>query len=290
MIPYPSIDPVIFSIGPFHIGQFQIGPIQVRWYGVMYVLGFIASYFLIQKQERSKQIGLVGTAAQDLVFYLAIGLIAGGRLGYILFYEYNNIMAYIKNPIEMIATWHGGMSFHGGLIGCILAGWLFSRRRKMPFAALADSAVVSAPIGLGFGRLGNFINGELFGLPSNVPWAMVFPAGGPVPRHPTQLYEAFAEGLVLFIIMWTLRKKTFKDGTMVAFFFIFYGILRFIIEFFKEPDPQIGYLRTYFTMGQILCMAMIPVAVGLVLYLNRKEIRGEGAGVRAKRRGIRGKK
>lgn len=241
----------------------------------MYVLGFIASYFLIQKQERSKQIGLVGTAAQDLVFYLAIGLIAGGRLGYILFYEYKDIMTYIKNPLEIIATWHGGMSFHGGLIGCVLAGWIFSRRRKMPFAALADSAVVSAPIGLGLGRLGNFINGELFGLPSNVPWAMVFPAGGPVPRHPTQLYESFAEGLVLFIIMWTLRKKTFKDGTMVALFFLFYGILRFIIEFFKEPDPQIGYLLTYFTMGQILCMAMIPAAAGLVFYLNREWVRGE---------------
>lgn len=241
----------------------------------MYVLGFIASYFLIQKQERSKQIGLVGTAAQDLVFYLAIGLIAGGRLGYILFYEYKDIMTYIKNPLEIIATWHGGMSFHGGLIGCILAGWIFSRRKKMPFAALADSVVVSAPIGLGLGRLGNFINGELFGLPSNVPWAMVFPAGGPMPRHPTQLYESFAEGLVLFIIMWTLRKKTFKDGTMVALFFLFYGILRFIIEFFKEPDPQIGYLLTYFTMGQILCMAMIPAAAGLFFYLNRKGVRGE---------------
>lgn len=275
MIPYPHIDPVIFSIGPFHIGQFQIGPVQARWYGVMYVLGFIASYFLIQKQERSKQIGLVGTAAQDLVFYLAIGLIAGGRLGYILFYEYKDIMTYIKNPLEIIATWHGGMSFHGGLIGCVLAGWIFSRRRKMPFAALADSVVVSAPIGLGLGRLGNFINGELFGLPSNVPWAMVFPAGGPMPRHPTQLYESFAEGLVLFIIMWTLRKKTFKDGTMVALFFLFYGILRFIIEFFKEPDPQIGYLLTYFTMGQILCMAMIPAAAGLFFYLNRKGVRGE---------------
>ncbi|MFZ0929930.1 MAG: prolipoprotein diacylglyceryl transferase [Syntrophobacteraceae bacterium] len=260
MIPYPKIDPVLFSIGPIH----------VRWYGVMYVLGFIGSYFLIQKQERSKQIGLIGTAAQDLVFYLAVGLIVGGRLGYILFYEYNDLTAYIKNPLEIIATWHGGMSFHGGLIGCVIAGWIFSRRRKMPFAAVADSAIVTGPIGLGLGRLGNFINGELFGRPSNVPWAMIFPAGGPVARHPSQLYESLAEGLLLFIILWNLRKKPFKDGMMVGFFLIFYGIFRFIIEFFREPDPQVGFLLTYFTMGQLLCIAMIAAGVVLIFFLNRK--------------------
>src|SRR5208337_1269104 len=205
MIPYPHINPVLFSIGPVH----------VRWYGVMYVLGFIASYFLIQKQQRSKQIGLVGTTAQDLIFYLAIGVIVGGRLGYILFYEYNDFMPYIKHPLEIIATWHGGMSFHGGLIGSILAAWIFSRRRRMPFAAIVDSAVVTCPIGLGLGRLGNFINGELLGRPTDVPWAMIYPGGGPIPRHPTQLYEALAEGVLLFVIMWNLRKKPFKDGMMV---------------------------------------------------------------------------
>ena len=147
----------------------------------MYVLGFIAAYFLIQKQERSKQIGLVGTTAQDLIFYLAIGLIVGGRLGYILFYEYNDFMPYIKNPLEIIATWHGGMSFHGGLIGCVIAGWIFSRRKGIPFPALADSAIVTCPIGLGLGRLGNFINGELLGRPTDVPWAMIFPGRRPDP-------------------------------------------------------------------------------------------------------------
>ena len=260
MIPYPHINPDLFSIGP----------VRVRWYGVMYVLGFIAAYFLIQKQERSKQIGLIGTTAQDLIFYLAIGLIVGGRLGYILFYEYNDFMPYIKNPLEIIATWHGGMSFHGGLIGCVLAGWIFSRRKGIPFPALADSAIVTCPIGLGLGRLGNFINGELLGRPTDVPWAMIFPAGGPIPRHPTQLYESLAEGLLLFVIMWSLRKKPFKDGMMVAFFLLFYGIIRFIIEFFKEPDPQLGFLLGYFTMGQILCMAMIVASLLLMLYLNRK--------------------
>jgi phosphatidylglycerol:prolipoprotein diacylglycerol transferase len=235
----------------------------------MYVLGFIASYLLIQKQKRSKEIGLVGTVAQDLIFYLSIGVIAGGRLGYILFYEYNDLMSYIRNPLEIIATWHGGMSFHGGLIGCVIAGWIFSRRRKIPFFALADSTIVTAPIGLGLGRLGNFINGELLGRPSDLPWAMIFPDGGPVPRHPTQLYEVLAEGVVLFLIMWNLRKRQFRDGMMVVFFLVFYAILRFVIEFFKEPDPQIGYLLTYFTMGQILCLAMFIPAALLALYLYR---------------------
>ncbi len=260
MIPYPHINPDLFAIGP----------VRVRWYGVMYVLGFIAAYFLIQKQERSKQIGLIGTTAQDLIFYLAIGLIVGGRLGYILFYEYNDFMPYIKNPLEIIATWHGGMSFHGGLIGCVIAGWIFSRRKGIPFPALADSAIVTCPIGLGLGRLGNFINGELLGRPTDVPWAMIFPGGGPIPRHPTQLYESLAEGVLLFAIMWYLRKKPFKDGMMVAFFLLFYGIIRFIIEFFKEPDPQLGFLLGYFTMGQILCMAMIVASAFLMLFLNRK--------------------
>ncbi|MCE5333624.1 MAG: prolipoprotein diacylglyceryl transferase [Desulfobacteraceae bacterium] len=259
MIPYPNINPDLFTIGP----------IRVRWYGVMYVLGFVASYFLIQKQERAKQIGLVGTVAQDLVFYLAIGLVVGGRLGYILFYEYNDLMPYIENPLEIIATWHGGMSFHGGLIGCLFASWIFSKRRKMPMAALADCTIVTAPIGLGLGRLGNFINAELLGRPSDLPWAMIFPGGGPVPRHPTQLYEALAEGAILFCLLWYLRKKPFRDGTMIVFFLLFYGIFRFIIEFFKEPDPQIGFLLTYLTMGQILCILMILAAGLLALYLYR---------------------
>ncbi len=269
MIPYPKIDPVIFSLGP----------VRVRWYGVMYVLGFISAYFLIQKQERSKQVGLIGETAQDLVFYLAIGVIAGGRLGFILFYEYLNFGYYLRHPLEIIATWHGGMSFHGGLIGCLIAGLIFARRKKIPLAVLADSAVVTAPIGLGLGRIGNFINGELLGLPSHVPWAMIFPnapawAGGPVPRHPSQLYEALAEGLLLFIILWQLRKRQFKDGMMVAFFLLFYAVFRFIIEFFKEPDPPpLGYVWGGLTVGQVLCIAMVPVGIALILFLYRKEIR-----------------
>ena len=270
MIPYPNINPEIVSFGPYDIAGHSIGPIAIKWYGLMYVLGFIMSYFLIQKQERSRQMGLVGTVAQDLIFYLAVGLIVGGRLGYILFYEYNSFDGYFRHPLEIIATWHGGMSFHGGLIGCILVGWIFCRRRKFPFFAVGDSVIVTVPVGLGLGRLGNFINGELFGLPSDLPWAMIFPQGGPVPRHPTQLYESLAEGLLLFLILWNLRKRHFRDGMMIVFFLAFYGVFRFVIEIFKEPDPQLGYLLGgHLTMGQVLCAGMILAAGALALYLRR---------------------
>jgi phosphatidylglycerol---prolipoprotein diacylglyceryl transferase len=270
MIPYPNINPEIVSVGPFNLPWIgAVGPLAIRWYGVMYVIAFFMSYVFIQKQERSREVGLVGTVAQDLVFYLAIGLIIGARLGYVVFYEFNDYGYWIRNPLQIVATWNGGMSFHGGLIGAVLAGWIFSRRRHIPFAVIADSTAVTVPIGLGFGRIGNFINAELLGLPSNVPWAMVFPTGGPVPRHPTQLYEALLEGLVLFVILWKLRQRSFRDGMMIVFFLFFYGLIRFILEFVKEPDPQIGYLLGYFTMGHILCFFMVVAAIILGLYVNR---------------------
>lgn len=258
MIPYPHINPDVIAIGPLH----------VRWYGLMYVMGFLAAYFLVQRQDRSRQMGLVGATAQDLIFYIAIGLIVGARLGYIVFYDYNEYLTYLKNPLEIIATWHGGMSFHGGLLGSVIACWWFCRRRSLPFWAVVDSVTVTAPIGLGLGRIGNFINGELLGLPSNVPWAMVFPDGGPLPRHPSQLYEAILEGPVLFFLLWFLRKREFRDGMMIVFFLLFYGVIRFVVEFFKEPDPQIGYLFAYFTMGQLLCIAMILASGLLAIFLR----------------------
>lgn len=260
MLPYPHITPDLF----------QIGPVHVRWYGLMYVLGFVASYLLIPRQERSRAIGLQGPMVDALMFYVFIGLIAGGRLGYILFYQFDNLGDFLRHPLEIIAVWHGGMSFHGGLVGCVVAGWLFCRVKKMPFWAVADSVVVTAPIGLGLGRIGNFINGELFGRPSDVPWAMVFPQGGPLPRHPSQLYEAIMEGAVLFILLWFLRKRAFRDGMMVGFFLFFYGIFRFCLEFFREPDAQLGFILDPFTMGQALSMAMILFAV-LIAVLTKKQ-------------------
>lgn len=259
MLPYPNISPDIVRIGPFHL----------RWYGMMYILGFISAYLLVQRQQRAREIGLTGARVQDLILYLAVGLVAGARLGYILFYQYADLAAYLKHPIEIIAVWHGGMSFHGGLLGAVAAGWLFSRRSDMPFAVIADSVIVTAPVGLFFGRIGNFVNAELYGRVTNVPWGMVFPDAGPLPRHPSQLYEALGEGLLLFIIMWSLRKRRFADGMMVAFFLSFYGFIRFWLEFFRQPDPQIGFILGPLTMGQILCTLMMAAGLLLALWLHR---------------------
>ncbi len=259
MIPYPEIDPNIV----------RIGPVQIRWYGFMYVLGLVAAYLLIPRQKRARELGLSGLLVQDLVFFLAVGLILGARLGYLVFYQYHDYAFYLKNPLEIIATWHGGMSFHGGFLGATMAAWWFCRRKKLPFAAVADCIAVTAPIGLGFGRLGNFINGELWGRVTDAPWAMIFPGAGSQPRHPSQLYEALLEGLVLFIVLWLLRQRPFRDGMMVAFFAIFYGIFRFILEFFREPDVQLGFVWGPFTMGQLLCLAMVAAGLGLAGWLHR---------------------
>jgi phosphatidylglycerol---prolipoprotein diacylglyceryl transferase len=258
MIPYPNINPDLFRIGPVH----------VRWYGLMYALGFLASYFLIKRQEKNRPIGLSQRKIQDLMFYLAIGLVAGARLGYIAFYQYMNLVDLVRDPLEIIAVWRGGMSFHGGLIGTVIAGWWFCRRKNLPFWAVADRVIVTAPVGLGLGRIGNFLNGELFGRPSDIPWAMIFPEGGPFPRHPSQLYEAFAEGLVLFVVLWTLRRRRLPDGMMIAFFLILYGTFRFFLEFFREPDLQLGFILGPLTMGQLLSVCM--VGAGLLVVLLRK--------------------
>jgi phosphatidylglycerol:prolipoprotein diacylglycerol transferase len=175
-------------------------------------------------------------------------------LGYVLFY---NLGEYIKNPLEIFAVWHGGMSFHGGLIGTLLAGVYVTKRYKLDFWLYSDLIIVTAPIGLGLGRIGNFINGELYGRVTTLPWGMVFPAGGPLPRHPSQLYEAFFEGLLLFFILWYMKNRIDTKGRLTAAFLLLYGIFRFFIEFFREPDPQLGFILGPFTMGQILCIAMI---------------------------------
>ena len=267
MLPYPSIDPVLI----------KIGPLQIRWYGLMYLLGFLGAYFLITRQPKARSLGLAGARLQDLIFYLAIGLIVGARLGYVLFYQFSNLGEYIRNPIEIFAIWHGGMSFHGGLLGALLAGVLFCRRRKISFWASADCVIVTAPVGLGLGRIGNFLNGELFGRTSSVSWAMVFPEGGPLPRHPSQLYEAGLEGLVLFLILWKLKDTDLKPGSLVCAFLAFYGVFRFFVEFFREPDLQLGLFLGFLSMGQILCLAMVMAAVGLWHVLPRA-----GAQVRLK--------
>ena len=203
------------------------------------------------------------------MFYLAIGLVAGARLGYILFYQYMNLADFVRDPLEIIAVWHGGMSFHGGLIGTVIAGWWFCKRKALPFWAVADRVIVTAPIGLGLGRIGNFINGELYGRVTELPWGMIFPEAGPLPRHPSQLYEAFMEGVVLFIVLWIARKKSFRHGMMIGFFLTLYGTFRFFLEFFREPDLQLGFMLGPLTMGQLLSVGMIGAGVLVILLLRR---------------------
>ncbi|GAB4337480.1 MAG: prolipoprotein diacylglyceryl transferase [Desulfobulbaceae bacterium] len=262
MLTFPRIDPIIFSIGP----------LKVRWYGLMYLLGFTATYFLVLHQLRSFRWEELRERFDSLNLYLIVGVILGGRLGYVLFYQ---PLYYLRHPLEILATWEGGMSFHGGCIGVIAAGILFCRSHRLDFWKAADLYVVTAPIGLGLGRIGNFINGELFGRVTDVPWGMVFPHGGPLPRHPSQLYEAFLEGVVLFVLLWSMRTKPWQRpssrawpaGSLLALFLVAYGTVRFTIEFFREPDPQLGTLALFFTMGQVLSTAMI--AAGILLWFWR---------------------
>lgn len=247
---FPTIDPVIFSMGP----------LQVRWYGLMYVLGFTASYFLVLKQIRDFSYKELEPHFENLNLVLILSVVVGGRLGYVLFY---NFSYYLQHPLEIPATWTGGMSFHGACIGCLIGGYLFTKRKGLDFWTCADFYVVTMPIGFGLGRLGNFINGELYGRVSTVPWAMAFPGGGPQPRHPSQLYEMLLEGALLFTILWTLKAQPWKNrknwphGSMLSLFLIGYGCFRMFVELFRQPDQHIGFLLGFMTMGQLLSSLMI---------------------------------
>ncbi|MFH0781464.1 MAG: prolipoprotein diacylglyceryl transferase [Pseudomonadota bacterium] len=257
---FPHIDPIIFSLGPLHI----------RWYGLMYVLGFLASYYLVQKQIREQNFRQLGEQFENLNMVLIIAVVIGGRLGYVLFY---NFSYYLANPLEIPATWSGGMSFHGACLAVMIGGWLFCRNKQIDFWQAADLYTATIPIGLGFGRIGNFINGELFGRTTTVPWGMVFPGGGPLPRHPSQLYESLLEGVLLFILLWIMRRKPWQQnkywphGSIISLFLVGYGCMRIVVENFREPDPQLGYFLGLFTMGQFLSGAMI--IGGLVIWKFR---------------------
>lgn len=264
MINFPDISPYIFKIGPF----------QIRWYGLMYLIGFLTAYFLIKRQEKSRPIGLSPDLTKNLIFYLAAGLVAGARFGYIIFYQYMNLVEYINNPLEIIAVWHGGMSFHGGLIGTLVAGWLFSKKNEFSFWSIADRVIIAAPVGLGVGRIGNFINGELFGRTSDMPWAMVFPDGGPLARHPSQLYEAFFEGFILFLILIWLSRRKLPEGCLLGTFLLGYGVFRFFLEFYREPDQQLGFIFGQMSMGQILCTTMTILGISILLYKSIQRAEG----------------
>lgn len=257
MLSYPNIDPVIFSVGPLH----------VRWYGLMYVLGFSATYYLVNRQILGRKLEKWALHFENLNFVLIVSLIIGARLGYAIFY---NFPYYSEHPAEIFAVWQGGMSFHGALLGVILGGIVYCLKNRLDFWQGADLYVVTIPIGLGFGRLGNFINGELFGRESNVSWAMVFPNGGPEPRHPSQLYECFLEGMVLFVLLWFLKEKKMPTGYLLALFFLFYGLFRSFVELFREPDPQLGFILAHLTMGQVLSTCMILAGLTIIAFRREK--------------------
>lgn len=251
-ISYPHIDPVLVALGP----------IQLRWYGLMYLIGLTAAYFLIQHKVVRKELAIRKDQIYDMVVYAAFGVFLGGRIGYTLFY---NFSYYSQNPLKLLAVWEGGMSFHGGLLGTIIALIWFSRRQGIPTYTVADLAASVTPIGLGFGRIGNFINGELFGRPTDVDWCMVFPGGGPVCRHPSQLYEATLEGLVLFTVLWWIDRRPNPPGTVFWSFITGYGISRLLAELFREPDQHLGFILGPITMGQILSLPMVLLGTVMLI-------------------------
>lgn len=252
---YPHIDPVLFSIGP----------LAVRWYALAYIAGIWCAYAYIGLLNRRLPTPLLSPKQrEDLVMWAIIGIILGGRLGYVLIYKPDY---YLANPSEIIAIWKGGMSFHGGLVGVIVSFFLFARKQHLPFLPMMDLVAAAAPIGLCFGRLANFINGELVGRAANVPWAMIFSHIDEVPRHPSQLYQAGMEGVLLFALLWLLvrhGKSLAYSGRTAGVFLTGYAIARAVGEHFRQPDAQIGFLAGGVTMGQILCLPMLLIGLYLI--------------------------
>lgn len=261
MIAYPEIDPVAVSLGP----------IKVHWYGLMYIIGIGAAWFLARR--RTQEPGFPWTAAQieDLIFYCAVGLMFGGRLGYVFFY---NFSVFIHDPLSLFRVWEGGMSFHGGMLGAFAGMMVFARQVGARFGDVTDFIGPYAPLGLFTGRIGNFINGELWGKPTDLPWAMIFPTGGPEPRHPSQLYEAFLEGIVLFVVLWWFRRQNPPRTAISGLFLFLYGSFRFGVEFLRLPDAHIGYIAFgWLTMGMALSLPMVfaGLFIGVRAYIKQEK-------------------
>tara|TARA_Y100001973_G_scaffold20426_1_gene30155 strand:+ start:721 stop:1542 length:822 start_codon:yes stop_codon:yes gene_type:complete len=256
---HPSIDPVIFSIGP----------LALRWYGLMYLLGLAFAYYWGKRQANMPhyaQQGWTEKRFSDLLFWSFMGVILGGRIGYVLFYQFEY---FIANPLYLFDMSSGGMSFHGGLLGVITVLAIFAWRTQLRFLQIGDFVAPLVPMGLGFGRIGNFINGELWGRTTDVPWAMIFPAVGPDPRHPSQLYQAALEGLLLFVVLALFSRKPRPMGAVSGLFLIGYGAARFFIEYFREPDAHLGLLYFGWSMGQWLSAPMILLGVVLMAWAYR---------------------
>lgn len=251
----PTIDPIIF----------QIGPVAIRWYSLAYVLGIIFTWLIIKYFNKKDNVFDEKKSSDDFFMYAILSLVIGGRFGYVFFYGFRY---YITHPLDILKVWEGGMSFHGGLIGVIIGSYLFTKKHKINFLAFTDILSIAIPIGLFFGRVANFINLELYGRVTNSKLGIIFPNAGDLPRHPSQLYEAFFEGFILFCILFYLARFTnirkYK-GCLSGIFLIGYGLSRFFIEFFREPDTQIGYIFKYFTMGQLLT---IPIIVSGIMFIK----------------------
>lgn len=276
-LPFPLIDPVLVQLGPF----------AIRWYALSYIVGILLAWRYTRALAARRDSPLTPAMLDDFVTWAVLGIVLGGRIGFVLFYQ---PAFFAQNPTEIFAVWRGGMSFHGGLVGVILAMALFARRRGVRFFHLTDAIAAATPIGLLLGRLANFINGELFGRPSNVPWAMVFPNGGPLPRHPSQLYEAALEGLLLFAVLavaaWRYRSLR-RPGLESGIFLIGYALCRIAVEFFREPDAQLGFLIGGATMGQLLSVPMLIAGIALVVFAgNSKRTRSVAQDVGAPDRGL----
>lgn len=252
VLTYPAIDPVLIQLGPF----------AVHWYGVAYIIGFVAAGLLFAWLNRRWGIGFTSDDILTIVLYCVFGVLIGGRLGYVLVYGGRT---FISDPLAVVQIWNGGMSWHGGFLGIVIAGLLVSRKFGVPFLRLADMAAVGAPIGFLLGRLANFVNGELWGRATEVSWGIVFPGAGTLPRHPSQLYEAALEGLALFVIMLVLSRRRRADGFMFGVFMLGYGVFRFLVEFVREPDAQLGFLWGGATMGQVLSLPLIMAGLWFLI-------------------------
>jgi phosphatidylglycerol:prolipoprotein diacylglycerol transferase len=256
MLIYPEIDPVALSLGP----------LKIHWYGITYLVAFALAWWL--GRVRAGEHGWKKSEVEELIFYGAIGLVLGGRIGYILFY---NFSAFIDNPVILFKVWQGGMSFHGGLLGGMAALWLFAKRYKKGYFGVLDFAAPLIPLGLASGRIGNFINSELWGRPTDLPWAMVFPNGGPFPRHPSMLYEFFLEGILLFVILWWFTAKPRPMMAATGLFISGYGIFRFIVEFVRQPDAHMGYIAWgWLTQGQLLSVPLLIAGIFLITTAYRR--------------------